>query len=161
MSNPAAYSRTQIALHWVIGAIVAFQILFSAGIEAFWSDRMTGAIPNEPFPTPHALAGLVILVLMLWRVALRLRLGAPPPPAGEHPVLATVAKVTHTLFYLLLIGMPISGAVAWFGGIEAPARVHGAAGNLLILLILLHVAAALAHQFWWKTEVVRRMMRGQ
>lgn len=159
MSIPAAYSRTQIALHWIIAAIVAYQILFSEGIEGLWRDRMTGAIPNEASPTPHAIAGLLILVLMIWRVALRLRRGAPPLPPGENPALAMVSKVTHGLFYLLLIGMPVSGAVAWFGGFELPAELHGAAGNLLILLIVLHVAAALAHQFWWKTDVLRRMTR--
>jgi cytochrome b561 len=105
-------------------------------------------------------AGIVILGLMIWRVALRLRRGAPPPPPGEHPAVAMLSKVTHGLFYLLLIAMPISGAIAWFGGFELPAELHGAAGNLLILLIVLHVAAALAHQFWWKTEVLRRMTRG-
>jgi cytochrome b561 len=159
MSIHAAYSRTQIALHWIIAAIVAYQILFSEGIEGLWRDRMTGAIPNEPFPVPHALAGLLILVLMIWRVVLRLRRGAPPPPAGEHTSVVMVAKATHALFYLLLIGMPVSGAVAWFGGFELPAELHGAAGNVLILLIVLHVAAALAHQFWWKTDVLRRMTR--
>jgi cytochrome b561 len=160
MPSPTAYSRTQIALHWAIAAIVAFQILFSGGMEALWSDRMAGAIPNEAFPTPHSVAGLLILVLMLWRLVLRLRRGAPPPPAEEHPALALTAKATHALFYVLLIGMPISGAVAWFGGIEAPARAHAAASNLLILLIVLHVAAALVHQFWWKSEVLKRMTRG-
>ena len=120
---------------------------------------MSGAIPNEAFPTPHTMAGLLILVLMVWRLVVRVRRGAPPPPAEEHPALAMAAKATHTLFYVLLIGMPISGAVAWFGGLEAPAQAHAAASNLLILLIVVHVAAALLHQFWWKTEVLKRMTR--
>lgn len=160
MVSPTTYTRNQKILHWLIAAIVAFQILFSGGIAALWQDRMTGAIPNEPFPVPHAIAGFAIFALMLWRIALRLRHGAPPPPADEPPMLAMASKVAHGLFYLLLIGMPLSGAVAWFGGIETPAQVHGAAAKLLIALIVIHIAAALVHQFWWKTDVLRRMTHG-
>jgi cytochrome b561 len=150
----------QIILHWLIAALVALQFLLAEGIETLWRDRMTGAIPNEAFPTPHTVTGFAILVLMLWRLVLRLRHGAPPPPAGEAPALARVAQATHALFYLLLIGMPVSGAIAWFGGLRLPAEAHGVAASVLLVLVVLHVAAALAHQFWWKTDVLRRMTRG-
>jgi len=162
MSVPARYTRTQIMLHWAIAALVVFQILFHGGIEELWDARMSGAAPNVPVPTPHTIAGFVILLLMLWRVALRLRHGAPKPPESEHPALRFLAGATHIAFYVLLIGMPISGAVAWFGGFEVPAAAHSLAGKALIALVVLHLAGALAHQFVFRTDVLMRMsLRGK
>jgi len=158
-TTPDRYSIAQIGLHWLIAAIVAFQFFSGGRIASVWEDRMTGAIPNEPTPTPHTIAGLTILLLMLARLALRLRRGAPPPPAGEHPALARLAQGAHAAFYVILIAMPVGGAVAWFGGLETPAIVHGVAAKLLLALIALHVAAALAHRFWFRSGAFERMLR--
>ena len=158
MAAPASYSRTQIILHWIIAALVIFQIVAHEGIAGIWRERMTGAVPNEPTPNLHAIVGILIFVLVLWRLWLRFARGVPALPAGEHPALKTVATLTHWLFYVLLIGMPISGAVAWFAGLPTPAVAHGLAEKVLIPLILLHVAAALAQHFWFKTDVLKRML---
>lgn len=157
MASPASYSRTQIILHWVIAALVVFQIVAHEGIAATWHERLSGAIPNEPTPNPHAIVGMLILVLTVWRLWLRFTRGVPALPASEHPALKAVAAATHGLFYLLLVGMPISGAVAWFAGLQQPAIAHGLAEKVLIPLILLHIAAALAQHFWFRTDVLRRM----
>jgi cytochrome b561 len=156
---PVSYNRTQVLLHWIIAALVAFQIVFHDGIEELWNARMTGAIPNVPTPTPHTIVGLLILILMIWRVVVRLRNGAPPPPADEHPALRFLAGATHALFYVLLLAMPVSGAVAWFGGLELPAEAHELAAKLLIALVLLHLVAALVHRFWFRSGVVERIVR--
>jgi cytochrome b561 len=88
-----------------------------------------------------------------------MRNGAPPPPQDEHPALRFIAGATHVLFYVLLLAMPVSGAVAWFGGLKLPAEAHSLAATLLIALVLLHVAAALAHRFWFKSGVAERIIR--
>ncbi len=155
---PATYSRTQIILHWLIAVLVAFQIIFHEGIAAIWDDRMRGIVPNEPSPNPHAIVGLLILALVLWRLTLRLRRGTPALPETEHPALKFVASATHWLFYLLLIGMPISGATAWFFGLPQPAQAHSLAEKLLIPLIILHILAALAQHYYFKTNVLKRML---
>lgn len=157
MASPVSYSRAQVLLHWLIAAMVVFQIVAHGGIEDMWRDRMTGAIPNEAVPTPHTIVGFLILVLMIGRVVLRLRNGAPKLPETEPLVVRLVVGGTHLLFYVLLIGMPISGAVAWFGGLELPAQAHGLAGKALIALVILHVLGALTHQVFFKTEVMSRM----
>ncbi len=159
MAIPVSYTRSQIGLHWLIAALVFFQIFFHNGIEELWRARMEGSVPNEPSPTPHTIAGLLIFVLMIWRVVLRLRHGAPPPPVDEHPALRFLAAAVHVLFYVLLLGMPLSGAVAWFGGFALPAQAHGVAAKVLIALVILHVVAALAHRFWFKSGVMERMVR--
>ena len=161
MTKVLSYTRSQIILHWLIAALVVHQIVFHDAIEEMWQARMTGAIPNVASPTPHTIVGFLIFLLMIARVWLRLKNGAPQPPESEHWLLKKVAGVVHFAFYLLLLGMPLSGAVAWFGGIEAPAAAHGIAGRILIALVALHVVAALAHQFWFRTNLMSRMsLRG-
>jgi cytochrome b561 len=157
MKSQVSYSRMQVALHWIVVILVAAQFAFSDGIEEAWDARLEGSLPNEPFATPHAIAGILILALAVWRIALRLRLGAPALPAEEPAFFKAVAAVTHLAFYVLLIAMPVSGALAWVVGLEPPAELHGAAANILLALILLHVAGALAQRFWFRTDVMDRM----
>lgn len=158
MATPATYSRTQIYLHWLIAALVTYQIVLHEGIEHIWKGRMDGTLPNEPALNPHAIVGILIFVLMLWRLALRLTHGAPALPESEHPALKLIATITHVLFYALLLFMPISGSVAWFLGVEQPAVAHALAEKALIPLIALHILAALAQHYWFKTDVLKRML---
>jgi cytochrome b561 len=157
MKSPNGYSRAQIALHWVVVVLVAGQYLLSEGIEQAWYARMNGSLPNEPFPNPHAIVGFIILLLTIWRVVLKLRHGAPALPAHEPAALKAVAGATHLAFYLLLLGMPISGALAWVLGLELPAEAHEVAAKLMIGLIVLHVAGAIVQKVWLKSDVLARM----
>ncbi len=158
MSAPTTYSKFQIILHWLIAALVAFQILFHDGISNLWKQRMEGDIPNVSTPNPHAIIGILILVLVLVRIFIRLKRGVPALPASEKPMVGMIAKGTHLLFYALLVGMPFTGAIAWFFGLETPALVHGIATTVLMTLIFLHIAAAFMHHFVLKTDVFKRML---
>lgn len=155
---PATYSKTQIALHWVIMLLVVFQILAHDEIVRLWTGRMDGTLPNVATPNVHVAVGILILALVGWRLVLRLRRGVPALPANEHPALKLVASGTHILFYVLLIGMPLSGAGAWILGLGPAAQAHSIAEKLLIALIALHVLAALAQHFWFKTDVLKRIL---
>ena len=96
---------------------------------------------------------------MVWRVALRLLEGAPPPPADEHPALRLLSQITHWGFYALLFLMPISGSLPWFGGVEAAAEGHGVMRVILLALVALHVVGALAHRFYFRSGIMERMLR--
>ncbi len=156
--TPLNYSKTQIALHWLIALLVLFQVLVHDEIVQLWTGRMDGTLPNVPTPNVHVAVGFLIFALVLWRLALRLRRGVPAPPASEHPVLKLVASGTHLLFYVLLIGMPLSGAAAWILGVAPAAQAHSVAEKVLIVLVVLHAIAALAQHFWFKTDVLKRML---
>lgn len=158
MATPASYSRTQITLHWIIAALVIFQILNHDSIVHAWHERMSGAVPNVPSPNLHALTGILIFVLVLWRLWLRVVRGVPALPEHDHPLLKALAQTVHWVFYLLLLGMPLSGATAWFAGLPQPAIAHSLAEKLLIPLILLHVAAALTQHFVFRSNVLKRMV---
>jgi cytochrome b561 len=55
---------------------------------------------------------------------------------------------------------PISGLVAWFGGVEPAAMAHAGPLRLLLIgLVLLHIAGALVQQFALRSGVLMRMFR--
>lgn len=158
MAMPTTYSKTQIYLHWIIALLVGFQIVLHDSIVSVWHDRMTGVIPNEATPNLHVAIGVLILVLALWRLVIRLTRGAPALPESEHSALKMIAAATHALFYALLFAMPISGAAAWFLGIAQPANAHTIIEKVLVALIILHIVAGFAQHFWFKTNVLKRML---
>jgi cytochrome b561 len=155
------YTRLQIALHWIIAALVLFQLVFNEAIEEAFDDRIDGGMPvpaEEVGAWLHVAAGVAILVLALVRIAVRVRHGVPAVPR-EHPApLRWIASATHYLLYGFIIGMPLVGAAAWFGGIEAAGAVHSAARFILVPLIVLHAAGALVEHFVLRTNVLRRML---
>jgi len=97
-------------------------------------------------------------VLALWRIWLRMTRGAPPLPTSEPKALRVIAHTTHVLIYALIIGMPISGSLAWFLGVEPAAAAHGLAKNVLFALVILHVAGALFQQIVLRSNVLSRML---
>lgn len=155
------YSRRQILLHWTVVLLVLFQWLAHEGMHHAWRGFQRGepiAANDLLFANLHAAAGIVIFFCALWRVYLRFARGAPPAPAGEHPALKWLARVTHFLIYALIIGMPISGATAWFLGVRPAAEAHEVAFNVLFVLVILHILGALAQQFVFRTGVLMRML---
>lgn len=160
------YSNTAVAFHWIT---VAF-VLWQAYLGFCFALSEPGPARDEVFIW-HKTVGVVILLLVLARLVYRLK-NRPPPFPPELPDWERVAAVwNHRLFYILLIAMPIVGFVAvsgyangpttpLLGGIEVAVipgvsketgdlagEVHKYAAFLLVGLILLHVAAALKHQF--------------
>lgn len=164
MSKPAptAYSRTQIRLHWLVFGLLVLQYLLHESItEAFdmVEDGLTPAF--DPLVAAHVFGGFLIFVLTAARLYLRVERGVPPLPDSDPPLQRIAAHVTHYTLYGLLIALPISGAVAWFRGNEAAADAHEAMRAILLVLVGLHVAAALYHQFVLKDGLMQRMRSGE
>lgn len=160
-TTPAGYTRTQIRLHWIVALLIVPQFVFHDAISEAWEAAQRGVETAgiNPLVPAHVFGGLAILALVIWRLVLRARLGAPPPPEAEHPALKLVAKVTHGALYLLLILLPVSGGVAWFGGVAAAADNHELFKTALLALVVLHVLGALFHQVVLKSDVLTRMKR--
>jgi len=160
------YSNATVTFHWVTVALVLTQAYL--GFTFALSDE--GPARDAVFVW-HKTVGMIILLLTLARLAYRLK-NPPPPFPPELPAWERFAAVwNHRLFYTLLIAMPIVGfiAVSGFasgpttpiaGGIQVPVipgvsrdtgelagEVHEIAAFLLVALILVHIAAALKHQF--------------
>ncbi len=160
MSNPAGYSKLQIRLHWITVLLVALQYLLHDGIaNAYDSALDTGAYALSAPVIGHSAGGLIILGLTIWRLLIRRERGVPGPPSGEPEVFKAISHWAHIGFYALLIGLPITGVMAWGGQIEAAGDIHEVFRALLILLILAHIGAVIVHQVVWKTGLITRMTR--
>ncbi|MGB7816621.1 MAG: cytochrome b [Methylotenera sp.] len=115
----------------------------------------------------------LILVRVFWRITHRPPAMLPSLKAWEKK-LATGA---HHLLYLLMVALPVSGiimatyskyGIKWFGmdliqGLdnkdmrELFKEVHEVIGVIILLVIILHIAGALKHQFIDKDETSKRM----
>lgn len=171
------YSLISIFLHWAIAGFVVWNILLGWSMEDLPPTERFGAFQL------HKSIGLTVLTLSLIRLGWRLANPAPPLPrhmAGWERVLA---RGTHVLFYVLIIGIPLGGWAAvsaspyniptlvW-GVIPWPdlplpddkalseriGGAHGAAVWLAIATLVLHVAGALKHQFLDRDQVLWRML---
>lgn len=162
MKTSPRYSTLQIALHWIIMVLILFNFLAHDGIEAAWEAATTAtplAAGDALFANLHVIVGSAMLALALLRLALRLRLGAPAAPPGPRAQ-QLAGHLVHWGIYLLLFALPISGMAAWFGGVGPAAAAHEVMKSLLLILVALHIAAALYHQFVMKDNLLARMRPG-
>ncbi|MBU2360628.1 MAG: cytochrome b/b6 domain-containing protein [Alphaproteobacteria bacterium] len=154
------YTAPHMMLHWLMAVAVAVQIVFADNMGAAFDAKLENIKIGTGWTTGaifHALLGATIGVLMLWRLGLRLTTDIPPPPESAS-VIQTVSRATHWLFYAILIGMPIVGALAWFIPSDSLAGVHNITGKVLLALIALHILGAIYHHFIADDKAVLRRM---
>lgn len=170
---PARYHPVHVILHWLI----AFMVIGAITIGMLYLDS-----PNTPEKIPylqlHRAWGIVLFALMVVRLITRFTLKRPAPASTGNAFLDGVAKVTHFLLYFLVLGMLVSGlgisaqanlTAIFQGQAELPAdfriylpRIgHGLMYSVLFLVILLHIGAALYHQFILKDNLLARMWFGK
>jgi cytochrome b561 len=169
------YGAVAQTLHWLIAALVVTMF----GLGWYMSDLPLGQRKFDLYQL-HKSLGLTIFALVLVRLVWRLGHAPPPLPAGLPAWERAAARAAHALFYVLLLAQPLIGFVqsnaanfplvvwgvlplpALIGSDEALAEtlveVHELVARVLLVLILLHVAAALRHHFLLKDDVLRRML---
>jgi cytochrome b561 len=178
------YNGVAMALHWITALFMIFMIVFGEDLmgEAEEAGESAGAALGTFAPSIHVSVGVAILLLTVLRVVWRFANPSPPYPATMKAWELTVSKVTHVLFYVLMIGLPVSGwlafaefikeepamsAVSVFGLFPVPAApvlgefvkgIHALGSNAAMALVILHVLAALKHQFVDGDTVFRRML---
>ena len=116
-------------------------------------------MPGGLLATAHVLVGIVILVLVGWRVVLRATHGVPHPPDEEPLILRAVAALTHLALHAVLLVLPLSGLAAWYGGIGGAIDVHRLTESLLLAPVVLHVCGAFHQRFVLRSDVLARMRR--
>lgn len=159
MPSPKGYSRTQIALHWGVALLIVLQFVLHEPIAEAWEViRKGGTAAFDPVIALHVFGGLGVLAFVIWRLVLRARRGVPAA-VETNAAQKLAAHAVHLGLYALMILMPVSGAVAWFGGVEAAGEAHEVMKALLLILVALHVLGALWHQFWLKDGLMLRMKR--
>jgi cytochrome b561 len=109
--------------------------------------------------TLHIAVGVTVLVLAIIRLAIRLTRGAPAAHDDKPAIVNWLGYATHFLLYGFIFAMPLTGALAWFFGIELSAEIHEIGRLILIPTIGLHVLGALAEHFVFKNDSLMRMLR--
>lgn len=152
------YSRPQVILHWVIVILFVGQFVFHDAISDAFDQIMRGnTVAFNPLVAGHVFGGFLILGLTLVRFGVRRKKGVPPYPAQESQLTKLASEIVHYGTYVLAILLPISGAVAWFGGVKAAAEGHEMMKAVLLALVALHVAGALFHLVVHKNNIFKRM----
>jgi cytochrome b561 len=167
------YTLVAIALHWLL----ALMILCAFGVGWYMADLPLSPTRLRLF-NYHKWAGITILALsalrLLWRLTHR-----PPPDLPMPAWQARAAHALHGLLYLLFFAVPLMGwayssaagfPIVVFGVLPLPDFVapdrglaetlkplHGDLAWALMIVVGLHVAAALKHQFVDRDGLLARM----
>jgi len=185
ITSSTSYGTVAKTLHWLIAAAIVTMLVIG------WT--MTSLPRNNPHIFAlfqwHKSIGITILLLSLFRLGWRLMHPAPPLPAGMPAWEKFAARATHVLFYVLIIGMPLTGWVIvstspfnlptmLYGIIPWPhlpvlpdlankkeightfGDVHGILAYIMAGLLVLHVAAAHKHHWFDRDDVLTRMAPG-
>ncbi|MDP1702782.1 MAG: cytochrome b [Aestuariivirga sp.] len=170
------YDTVALSLHWLIATLLIFMLFFG-------DELMEAEDGGSTFgPSLHVSVGSAILLLSVFRLIWRLNNPPPVCPASMAPWERTASSVTHLLFYVLLISIPLTGWFATpkflseegvmagltvFGVFPLPGApslslpmkgLHEIGSNLGIVLLALHVLAVLKHPFVNRDDVLRRML---
>jgi cytochrome b561 len=160
MPQPKGYSTIQIVLHWTIAALVIFQLFVNEAMQHAFADRLDGGrIDEMGGALLHISVGVAILVLAAVRLVVRVVRGTPEPYQDTPALLNWLGHATHVLLYGFIFFMPLTGAVAWFLGIEFSAELHEIGRLILVPAIGFHVVGALAEHFVFRNDTLKRMLR--
>lgn len=156
------YTGLQILFHWVIAGLVIFQVIFGEGIKPAYRAMRRSTEPSAPEALDaniHVYVGIAVLLFALWRLFLRFRHGIPMLPENENAFLRWLAIATHGVLYFIIFAMPISGMVAWYGGINVAGEVHELGKPLIIIFVAIHALGALWQHFIVRNDILMRMLR--
>jgi cytochrome b561 len=170
------YTRTAMWLHWLIGAAVLAQIGFGRYLQSI----PRGTPDRTIFVNYHKSVGITIGLLIVVRIAWRLAHKPPPLPASMPLWERYAALANHGLLYACMLLMPITGYVAsnfskfgvkFFNLVLLPPwgaddrgiyeffnGLHLTVSYVLMLLIAIHVLAALKHILYPRHGILRRML---
>lgn len=167
------YPIALILLHWLIFPLMLGAFILGEVME----DLPRGDIRISVMGW-HILAGLAMAALLLPRIALRLR-GVPPLPVATPALEVWLSRLAHLGLYATMLALPVTGLASILAGKrtvsvlglfdlpnlaslpwlhEAAEEVHEGAAKLFLLLLALHVAAALWHALVRRDGVFRRIL---
>lgn len=154
---PQTYRLVQIVLHWAIAVMIVLAFTGGDGMGRVLNQRISEGWTGTQGNTPHVWIGGIVFLLILLRIVVRLRYGAPPPVQGTPPIMVTAAKLGHLLLYALMIAVPVAGATAWYGQIRAAGEAHEILANALMLVAIGHALAAIGHEIHKPGSMLVRM----
>ena len=171
-----SYTRPAILFHWLIALLIIGA--FTMGLVM---TDIHGITPTKlKYYSWHKWAGVTILALATLRLLWRLSHRVPDYPAGMPRWERSAAHHLHTLLYVLMFAVPLSGyfytlsagvPVVYFGLFRLPVLIEANPELKPVLQALhywlnmglagavgLHIAAALKHAFIDRDGVIKRML---
>jgi len=179
MQNPSSlrYTPVAITMHWLLALLIV--CTFAVGVYMH-------ELPLSPTRLKlfnwHKWAGVTILALsalrLLWRLSHRPPTDLPMPVWQRRAAHATHGALYALFFIVPLVGWGYSSAagfpIVWFGVLPLPDFVtpdralaeaikpwHGTLAWALAALVVVHIAAALKHQFVDRHALLQRMRLGR
>lgn len=178
----ARYSGTAIALHWLLGLVLVALFVFGLYMTSLPFSPLRLKLYNW-----HKWAGVVVLTLSFIRLMWRLTHRPPELPAAVAAAMPAwqhwAHHGTHYALYLLFFAVPLLGwaysssagfPIVVFGVLPLPdfmpvdkalaeviKPLHKYAAYAMAALVLLHVVAALKHQFIDRDGLLARMLPGR
>ncbi|HEY5798550.1 MAG TPA: cytochrome b [Bosea sp. (in: a-proteobacteria)] len=175
-SRPQCWHPALVGLHWLTAVLIALQY----GLARLMGDETRDLLGRFALYQWHKSVGLTVALFVVLRLALRLILPAPAP-VRVTPLLQYAALIVHAGLYLCLVALPVTGLLMvssapiqiptlYFGWFVVPHPIgpdkatyewmralHERAFDGLFVLGLIHIGAALLHQFVWRDGLMRRM----
>ena len=172
------YSAPAIVLHWLVALLI-----FAAFPLGVYMHELPLSPDKLKLYSYHKWIGVTVLMLVAVRLGWRLTHIPPPLPDGIAAWQRSASAAVHGLLYGLMIAIPLSGwlmssakgfQTVWFGVLPLPdlvgkdkalgdllAGVHQTLNFTLLVLVILHVAAALKHHFIERRLFFQRMVWGR
>lgn len=174
------YNIVSMILHWLIFGLLVWNIAIGWGLEDMDKAAKLAAIQT------HKSLGFTILLLVIFRLAWRHIAKPPALPSTMSARDVKIAGLTHMAVYAIMLGVPLLGwfmistssykfPTMFWGMFQWPLLplsgqsfskplheitefAHGKLVWVGIILVILHVAAAIKHQIIDKDGVLGRMI---
>src|SRR3990167_7054195 len=168
-NTATSYGSVAKFFHWLIVILLLCMLVFG-----YFLDDIPKAYQGMAYNI-HKLTGLTILSLMILRALWALINPKPELPATDPAWQHSGARIVHLLLYVVVIAMPLAG---WIGSsaankpphigdfnlllpvaqdkalTEASFDMHNQLAIIIIVLISLHILAALYHHFIQKDNIL-------
>lgn len=170
-----SYGSVAKFLHWLIALLII--ALLCVGL---YMTDMENTPDKFKVYGLHKSIGITVLALATLRLLWKTRNIAPLLPASMRAIEKFLAHAGHLALYVFMLLMPLSGwmmssaagfPVSVFGLFTLPdlvppdnamknvyRAIHEYSAYALMALIALHVLAALTHHFYYKDNVLTRML---
>jgi cytochrome b561 len=170
------FDQTSIVLHWLTALLIVVQFASIWAHEAAGHQSSLAVTLLSLHRSTGVLTWIVVVARLCWR---RYFAYLPPFPPSMPKLQQTVAKANEYGLYILLLAMPITGLArvilrgqpfelfVW----QVPAllepdpalrslfvQAHAIGAKALMVLIGLHVGAALFHRLVLRDAVLQRML---
>ncbi len=175
LETPARYGLVAILLHWLVAVLIG--AAFALGVVMV---DIPGLTPTKlRYFSWHKWLGVTVLALAALRLLWRWWRGAPSPvpmPRWQH----RASAAGHALLYVLMFAVPLSGyfyslaagvPVVYLGLWPMPVlmeadpvlkpilkELHETLTNVMLAIIIVHILAALKHQFIDRDGTLKRML---